>query len=267
MDLISIIVLTFNSEKTIIETLDSIRNQTYRNIEIIVSDDGSRDNTVLIVEQWLRKNVFVNGKILTSLKNQGTSANYNKALKATNGKLVKDIAGDDILYPNAIAEYYEAYLKDRNCIWVAKCKCFGEDRNFVEKTQNELNYGSFYNLSNRDQFKALCISNVITSPSVGLLEKSLLDKIGNCDESYPILEDYPLILKISQYGYLYKLIDQYLVGYRIEKKSVSRVGLSDYYKCKRFFFFRKRIWLLLITFSWLAFVKQFFFYSLSFFRR
>ena len=267
MDLISIMVLTYNSEKTIIETLESISNQTYKNIEIVVSDDGSNDNTVFIVEQWFKNHVFLKRKILTSTKNQGTSANFNKALKAATGKLIKDIAGDDILYPNAITEYYHAYLNDKNCIWVAKCKCFGEDEDFVQMTQKELNYDLFYKLTNREQFKRLCVGNVISSPSVGLIEKSLFDKVGACDESYFILEDYPLILKISRYGYLYKLIDQELVGYRIGKKSVSRVGLSDYFKCKRLFFFKERLWLMFATFSWLALIRQLCYYSLSFLKR
>ena len=51
--LVSVVIITYNSEKTIIETLESIKNQTYKNIELIISDDFSKDNTVEICKQCI----------------------------------------------------------------------------------------------------------------------------------------------------------------------------------------------------------------------
>ena len=61
-ELISVVVVTYNSEKTVIETLDSIASQTYKNIELIVSDDYSKDDTVKRMKLWIEdhKDFFVN---------------------------------------------------------------------------------------------------------------------------------------------------------------------------------------------------------------
>ena len=67
-DLVSVIVVSYNSEKTIIETLDSILMQTYKNIEIVVSDDKSSDRTISIVKEWMQKNgSAVKTKIVESI--------------------------------------------------------------------------------------------------------------------------------------------------------------------------------------------------------
>lgn len=65
--LVSVSVITYNSAKTVIETLDSIKAQTYQNIELIVSDDCSTDNTVEICRDWLTKNEkrFVRMELIT----------------------------------------------------------------------------------------------------------------------------------------------------------------------------------------------------------
>ena len=56
--LVSIIVMTYNSEKYILETLESVRAQTYKNIELLVTDDCSIDNTVELVNVWIQENKF-----------------------------------------------------------------------------------------------------------------------------------------------------------------------------------------------------------------
>ena len=99
--LISVIVITYNSSSTILETLDSIKRQTYSNIELVVSDDCSKDDTVKKAQNWILDN-NINGIVVTTKKNAGIPANVNKGIKAAKGTLVKIIAGDDILYDYAI---------------------------------------------------------------------------------------------------------------------------------------------------------------------
>ncbi len=54
--LVSVLVITYNSEKYVIETLNSIKNQTYNNLELIISDDNSQDNTINLCEHWVNEN-------------------------------------------------------------------------------------------------------------------------------------------------------------------------------------------------------------------
>ena len=112
--LVSIVVVTYNSSQFVQETLDSIKEQTYKNIELIISDDCSKDDTIKICEEWLKENRcrFTNCQILTSLKNTGVVANCNRGYQASTGMWIKDVAGDDALYPEAIEKFIQFTIKN-----------------------------------------------------------------------------------------------------------------------------------------------------------
>jgi len=102
--LVSIIVITYNSSKYVLETLESAKAQTYQNIELIISDDCSTDNTVEICKQWLEDNneCFVMSELITTDCNSGIPANANRGANSAKGLWLKFIAGDDALFPNSI---------------------------------------------------------------------------------------------------------------------------------------------------------------------
>lgn len=109
MKLVSVIVLSYRSAETIVETLDSIKNQTYPNIELIVTDDASPDNTVQVVRKWIAENkgALASIKLITSDKNTGLPANINRGLKVAKGTYYKGIAGDDYMTKDAIESYVQ----------------------------------------------------------------------------------------------------------------------------------------------------------------
>ena len=115
--LVSVVVITYNSARTVLDTLDSIANQTYQNIELIISDDCSQDDTVSVVNTWVEenKNRFISVKILTVEKNTGLVKNCNRGRKAAKGEWIKGIAGDDMLMPDAIEEYIKFILANPQC--------------------------------------------------------------------------------------------------------------------------------------------------------
>jgi glycosyltransferase involved in cell wall biosynthesis len=89
--LVSVIIVTYNSSEFIIETLESVKEQSYKIIELIITDDASTDNTVLKCEQWLSENKshFLSTKLITIDKNSGIVANRNRGLSAASGEWVK----------------------------------------------------------------------------------------------------------------------------------------------------------------------------------
>ncbi|KAA6320476.1 putative glycosyltransferase EpsE, partial [termite gut metagenome] len=101
--LVSIVVITYNSSKYVLETLESAKVQTYQNIELIVSDDCSTDDTVDVCQNWLDENKerFVRTELLIVLKNTGVSANCNRGYKVAKGEWIKGVAGDDMLFPHS----------------------------------------------------------------------------------------------------------------------------------------------------------------------
>lgn len=223
--LVSVCIITYNSSKYILEALESVYNQTYQNIELIVSDDGSKDDTVKIVEKWLRNKSarFVEAKILTVEHNTGTTKNCNRALRACKGELMKSFAGDDVLFPDAI-EKYVSFLKDRPEVkWVfAKAIRYNEKISDEYIMQGGLNYDKIKPItrkSQKEQFRRLVLSNFLWYPT-HFFRKSLLDSIGGYDENFGIYEDYPRNLKLYGNGEQCFFLDEYTVGYRYTNQSV-----------------------------------------------
>lgn len=225
--LVSICVSTYNSSKTILETLDSIYSQTYSNLQLIVSDDGSKDDTVCIVKEWMsaKKMRFINPQILTVTNNTGTSANSNRAFRAADGVWIKGIAGDDVLFPDAIEKCIR-YVADKPMIkWLfAKAvfyknriskDCIIEDKSEKFQIYNDLN-----SLDARKQLEKNYLGNYFKCPT-HFLRKDLVDSVGGFDEDFGILEDYPMWLRILQYGEKCYYMDEFIMGYRISDTNVS----------------------------------------------
>ena len=104
--LVSIVVITYNSVRFVLETLESIKKQTYNNIELIISDDASTDRTVEVCKTWIDDNYrrFKRTKLITVHRNTGIPANFNRGVMAAKGAWIKTIAGDDVLYQNCILD-------------------------------------------------------------------------------------------------------------------------------------------------------------------
>lgn len=259
-ELISIIVVTYNSAKTVIDTLESISRQDYHNIEIVLTDDASKDYTIEIAREWKNKNQYEPMQIITVESNTGVTKNVNRGLAKCKGKLFKIIAGDDTLAPNAIRLYYNAYHEfNPQVIGMAKVRLWGD----VTNTQREYCDNSYkmVQLTQSEQYKQMLIMNFITAPSVGLIGVEDAKKIGAFDERYPAFEDYPFFLKLLRNGYSFKLIDAELVNYRIAANSVGNGMSWRYLKSMANFFFQVRLKYQLEEGMYKTAAKQFIRYS------
>ena len=98
--LVSIVIPAYNNENTIIATLESIRNQSYKNIEIIIIDDNSKDKTLQLVTEQQKKDNRI--KIYHNSTNLGMIGNWNKCIQMSNGEFVKLVCADDLLDKNEI---------------------------------------------------------------------------------------------------------------------------------------------------------------------
>lgn len=96
--MISIVVMTYQSSKFIIEALESIKNQTWGNLELIISDDASTDNTIELCNAFVTNNKsrFINSIIITSKVNTGIPSNYNRGIRAASGEWIKFVDADDV---------------------------------------------------------------------------------------------------------------------------------------------------------------------------
>ena len=107
-DIISIVVISYNAEKLIEETLNSIKSQTYKNIELIITDDCSKDDTFNVAKKWCEENSirFVNTICVQTIGNKGIPHNINNGIRYAQGKYIKVIAADDLLVDTFIQDMY-----------------------------------------------------------------------------------------------------------------------------------------------------------------
>ena len=120
MPLVSVAVITYNSSKYVLETLESIKAQTYKNIELIISDDCSTDNTMQLCKKWCEQNEdrFARIQYVEVEQNTGVSANCNRAEDACEAEWVKLIAGDDLLLPNCVTDFMEYVQAHNDVVYV-----------------------------------------------------------------------------------------------------------------------------------------------------
>lgn len=249
---ISIVVVSYNSALTILDTLESIRRQTYFNIELIVTDDCSQDDTVILVKQWIDKykGRFIRCICLEGLVNVGIAANLNKAIEACNYEYYKTVAGDDMLNPRAIEIYMDYAMRYPKALCISEVEllfgeeCTDEFRNEIsEQTENAYRRFRDNYKDNKKMYREMLRDNCLPSTGVGILEKSLYFENGAYDNKYPLLEDYPFYLKLVKKGVPIIYIPHPLYVYRIHQDSVSHARQInvEYEKIKIKFFLHYKI--------------------------
>lgn len=218
--LVSVLVITYNSSKYIIETLDSVYSQTYDNIELIISDDGSNDETILVCSTWLANNSrrFIKVTFVTAPINTGIPSNCNRGVAACNGEWIKIIAGDDILLTNCIEDNIRYItLNPQVDVLVSRMEAFMSSGKRIHNKGN-LNV-SFFKKSCREQYLDLLKDCNIPAPTEFFSSRLL--KKNKFNDKYKNLEDYPMWLNILQKGFKIYFMNNLTVRYRIGE-SVTR---------------------------------------------
>ena len=249
MKLVSVIVLAYKSAKTIAQTLDSIKNQTYQDIELIITDDCSPDHTVEETQRWLADNegALPKMRLVTTQQNTGIPGNINRALKYAQGAYVKLIAADDYMARDAVAEYVKFCEKNPKVIPIAKVHLFSDDNvgetvDF-EAVENYCKrcYEFAAETDYKKQYRMLLKQNCIVAPSGSFYPIEIIQKLGGYDERYRWFEDYPMNLKIMHEGYRCGLIHRELIYYRISGGSITASQQMRLKKTEMKLFFRERM--------------------------
>lgn len=218
--LVSVTVITYNSSKTVLETLESIKAQTYQNIELIVSDDCSTDDTVELCRNWIEQNKdrFVRAELLTVEKNTGVAGNCNRAGVACQGEWVKCIAGDDILMPNCVSHNLQYTYSHPSAKYIfSRVEPFGVNPSVVKlyEDNNIFDY-TIFDKSTEQQLESFIYDDAhIPAPS--LFYNRAYDKdieIIN-DERLPLVEDEPKWINLLKAGVHLYFLDEVTVKYRV----------------------------------------------------
>ncbi len=194
---ISIVTIVLNQEKYIQRAIDSVKNQTYSNIEYIIVDGASKDNTINIIkenEQHISKWI--------SESDKGISDAFNKGLALCTGELIGMVNADDWLEEEAVANAVEQY--DNGDILYGKIQYWkGTNKLYISDANH--NY--------------LCREMTINHPAV-FVKKKLYDKYGYFNESYKCAMDYELMLRLFSSSVKFCYIDKVISNMQSE-------GISD----------------------------------------
>ncbi len=201
---VSIIVPTYNRGYCIAEAIQSVREQTWTDWELIVLDDGSTDETAAVLRR------FPDIRTIALPRNAGVSRARNRGIQEARGAYIGFLDSDDLWRPRKLEtqlEWMEAHPECRVCytdeIWIRR----GVRVNPMRKHQKR----------SGDIFP-FCLPLCIVSPSSVLMRASLVREVGGFDESLPACEDYDLWLRIAS---------RYCVHWVEEKLIVKRGGHPD----------------------------------------
>lgn len=220
--LVSVVVVTYNSSATITETLESIYKQDYQKIELIVSDDCSKDDTIKVCNDWFEghSSRFVACKVVETEKNTGVSANLNRGVKASYGTWIKTIAGDDLMAENAISTYLEYADKSGSELLFAKMRTFPETEQAkqIQEAQERTSY-KWLKESGEQLYRKSLVKHILPGPGI-FYTRHLYDNINGFDERYPFTEEWAFENKAFKNS-SFCFIDKELVFYRITGQSLS----------------------------------------------
>jgi glycosyltransferase involved in cell wall biosynthesis len=184
--LVSIIIPVYNSANTISNTLESVKKQSYKNFEIIIVNDGSKDSSEEIINQFISKNLGLKILFINQL-NKGVSAARNIGMKAAKGDFIALLDSDDEWLPNKLLRQIEIFNKNSNIDFL------GTNRN-GEKFQKFMNLN--FNTLTKITAKKLLLKMFFITPTV-MFKKIILEDIGYFDEKQSYCEDANYFIKIA----------------------------------------------------------------------
>lgn len=220
--LVTVIIPAFNAQRTINATLASVRQQTYRHLEIFVVDDGSSDSTRQIVDLHAAQDSRI---IVLSQSNQGVAAARNLPLAQMRGEFVAPIDSDDLWAPDKIARQVEVIEAAGPSCGLVYC-WFA-----IIDAQNRVVLLKGGRDASGNVLEQMSISNLVGHGSGALLRSRLMRDIGGFDVALRGAnsqgsEDWKLYLQCAERAD-FAVVQDYLVGYREESGNMSHAFITQ----------------------------------------
>ncbi|MGZ3863965.1 MAG: glycosyltransferase [Bacteroidia bacterium] len=212
--LVSIVIPCYNAAQYIGQSIESVLNQTYKNLEIIIINDGSTDESELSITKYLPLDNRI--KYFTQA-NQGVSATRNRGIEMAKGEFIAFLDSDDVWEPENIEVKIDALTHDKNLYWVFSDVYLADE--YLNRTE------ILEGIAPENILNSLLLrkGEVIHAPSGIVLKKECLSKTGiRFDPKATPTEDLDLCVQISAAGYSGKHIPTPLWTYRVLKSSLSR---------------------------------------------
>lgn len=206
MDLVSVVMSVYNGEGYLRDSIESVLDQTYKNFEFIIVDDGSTDRSKDIIREFTQKDQRV--KLLEQKANTGLPGCLNMAIEKSNGELIFRQDADDISYKGRLEKQFEV-MKDPNIIVCGTMSYLIDERSMLVGDDGEVDEKHFY--------QRLVSQDSIFCHGSACFRKSKFYEIGRYDEKFIYSQDCDLWLRFLKSGAKITRIEIPLYGFRIKR--------------------------------------------------
>jgi len=211
--LVSICIPAYNNAGYIKETIDSILNQTYKNIELVIVNDNSTDNTVEVIESIKDDRI----KLYHNEKNLGMSGNWNRCLSLCTGEYIKLVCADDMLVPDCIEKEVNAFIENPD-VMLVESDTLRVDMNGTPKGTYK-RYSESGRVSGKEiSRKGFFIADLFGAPLANLFKRSDYERLGGFDTDFVYILDYEFFMRFACEGDIY-IIHENLNQFRIRNDS------------------------------------------------
>jgi glycosyltransferase involved in cell wall biosynthesis len=217
--LVSIVIATYNYGGYIIDTLDGIKNQTYSNIELIIMDDASEDNTEALVSSWYEKHAskFQNFIYLKLPRNCGAGWAYNIGFQISSGEYIVIHDADDVSYPEKIKKQVALLDAHADTAMVGTgFRTFTDDLSESKPGSNWLSFNSSAIERNYKKYLRHCVAY-----GTLMFRAAMLEEIIGCFKAIPVGNDMFFVNNIVNHDFVIENIKEELHYVRKHSDSMS----------------------------------------------
>jgi len=218
--LVSVITPVYNREKYLVECIESVLNQTYKNFEFIIIDDKSSDNTLQIIKNYALNDPRI--RVLENDKNIGATLSFNRGLDISKGEFIARMDSDDISLPERFQKQIKVFMGWRDL------EALGSGAILIDSEGNEIKRKQFP--SNFKQIENILKSGVpVFDPSV-MIRASFLKEIDGFDNRLAPADDYHLWLTLFKKKKIISNINDYLIKYRLHDTNLTVLQANEQLK-------------------------------------
>ena len=216
---VSVVIPAYQAEAFLGRTLASVARQTYRDFEVIVVDDGSRDQTARVAEEFLVKE-NIQGRCIRQ-ENRKIAGARNTGIRSAQGEFIALLDHDDLWMPEKLERVMEAFSRWPETDLICHNEQILKDGKVVRISQNHLGGGKAY--------EELLFRGSTLSPSAVVFRKALFEQTGGFDESPELntVEDYDFWLRASRIGRI-RYLNATLGAYVLVNSAASNRVLYHY---------------------------------------
>jgi glycosyltransferase involved in cell wall biosynthesis len=227
---LGIVIAAFNAELFLTKTLESIRNNSYRNFQCIIVNDGSNDSTGTIASSFAASDDRFS---VITIKNSGPCIARNHGYDSLDDDIqyVVFTDADDVIFPDTYSRFIDILERDQRCVAAHGLGTFIDQHDQVDTSGSFESIGLArktlescrivdLNINEPTTFESLVLSSTVFPPGLVVHRKSILDQSGSFDPECRYAEDWDLLLRVTRYGYM-NFVPEPVLYYRRHQNNVG----------------------------------------------